>query len=73
MASSAGACATGGSMKRLASLAVLFTAAVQVPALPPQATFRAGVDLVLVPAKSGPQAVSDLMSGQVDFYFGNAS
>jgi tripartite-type tricarboxylate transporter receptor subunit TctC len=34
---------------------------------------RAGVDLVMVPAKSGPQAVSDLMSGQVDFYFGNAS
>jgi len=34
---------------------------------------RAGIDLVMVPAKSGPQAVSDLMSGQVDLYFGNAS
>jgi tripartite-type tricarboxylate transporter receptor subunit TctC len=34
---------------------------------------RAGVDVVMVPARGGPQAVSDLMSGQVDFYFGNAS
>lgn len=34
---------------------------------------RAGVDLVMVPAKSEPQAVSDLMSGLVDLYFGNAS
>jgi len=34
---------------------------------------RAGVDLVMVPAKSGPQAVQDIMAGQVDFYFGNAS
>ena len=34
---------------------------------------RAGVELVMIPAKSGPQAVSDLMSGQVDFYFGNTS
>jgi tripartite-type tricarboxylate transporter receptor subunit TctC len=34
---------------------------------------RAGVDLVMVPAKSEPQAVSDLMSGQVDLYFGNSS
>jgi len=34
---------------------------------------RAGVELVMVPARSGPQAVADLMSGQVDFYFGNAS
>jgi tripartite-type tricarboxylate transporter receptor subunit TctC len=34
---------------------------------------RAGVDVVMVPAKSGPQAVSDLMAGQVDLYFGNAS
>jgi tripartite-type tricarboxylate transporter receptor subunit TctC len=34
---------------------------------------RAGIDLVMVPAKGGPQAVSDLMSGQVDLYFGNAS
>lgn len=34
---------------------------------------RAGVDLVMVPAKSEPQAISDLMSGQVDLYFGNSS
>jgi len=34
---------------------------------------RAGVDVVMIPAKGGPQAVSDVMSGQVDFYFGNAS
>jgi tripartite-type tricarboxylate transporter receptor subunit TctC len=34
---------------------------------------RARVDLVMVPAKGGPQAVSDLMAGQVDLYFGNAS
>jgi len=34
---------------------------------------RAGVDLVMVPAKSGPQAVADLMAGEVDLYFDNAS
>jgi len=34
---------------------------------------RAGVTLVMVPSKGGPQAVSDLMSGQVDLYFGNSS
>jgi tripartite-type tricarboxylate transporter receptor subunit TctC len=34
---------------------------------------RAGVDLVMIPAKGGPQAVSDLLSGQVDLYFGNTS
>jgi tripartite-type tricarboxylate transporter receptor subunit TctC len=34
---------------------------------------RAGIDLIMVPAKSEPQAVSDLISGQVDFYFGNSS
>ena len=34
---------------------------------------RAGVELVMIPAKGGPQAVTDLMAGQVDFYFGNAS
>ena len=33
----------------------------------------AGIDLVFVPAKGGPQAVSDIMSGQVDVYFGNSS
>ena len=32
---------------------------------------RAGIDLVMIPAKGGPQAVSDLMAGQVDLYFGN--
>src|SRR6478752_7571884 len=34
---------------------------------------RAGVNLVMVPSKGGPQAVSDLMSGQVDLYSGNSS
>ena len=34
---------------------------------------RAGVELVMVPSKGGPQAVSELMSGRVDLYFGNAS
>ena len=34
---------------------------------------RAGIELVMIPAKGGPQAVADLMAGQVDFYFGNAS
>jgi tripartite-type tricarboxylate transporter receptor subunit TctC len=34
---------------------------------------KTGIDLVMVPAKSGPQAVSDLMSGQIDVYFGNSS
>ncbi len=34
---------------------------------------RAGVELVMVPAKSEPQAVSDLIAGQVDLYFGNSS
>ena len=34
---------------------------------------RAGINLVMVPAKSEPQAVSDLISGQVDLYFGNSS
>src|SRR5215472_14244253 len=34
---------------------------------------RAGVELVMVPAKGEPQAIADLMSGQVDLYFGNAS
>ena len=33
----------------------------------------AGIDLVHVPAKSGPQAVSDVLSGQVEVYFGNSS
>jgi tripartite-type tricarboxylate transporter receptor subunit TctC len=34
---------------------------------------RAGIDLVMVPAKSEPQAIADLISGQVDLYFGNSS
>lgn len=34
---------------------------------------RAGINLVMVPAKSEPQAISDLVSGQVDLYFGNSS
>ena len=34
---------------------------------------RAGIQLVMVPAKSEPQAVSDLVAGQVDLYFGNSS
>ncbi len=34
---------------------------------------RAGVNLVMVPAKSEPQAISDLVAGQVDLYFGNTS
>jgi tripartite-type tricarboxylate transporter receptor subunit TctC len=34
---------------------------------------RAGVDVVFIPARGGPQSVSDLMSGQVDMYFGTAS
>src|SRR5262249_29406378 len=34
---------------------------------------RAGVEVVGVPARGEPQAIQDLMSGTVDFYFGNAS
>jgi len=34
---------------------------------------RAGISLVMVPAKSEPQAISDLISGQADLYFGNSS
>ena len=34
---------------------------------------RAGIELLMVPAKSEPQAVSDLVSGQVALYFGNSS
>lgn len=32
-----------------------------------------GVDLVMVPARAEPQAISDLMGGVTDVYFGNAS
>lgn len=34
---------------------------------------QAGIDLVMVPQKSEPQAISDLVAGQVDLYFGNSS
>jgi tripartite-type tricarboxylate transporter receptor subunit TctC len=34
---------------------------------------RAGVELVMVPSRGEPQAISDLMAGNLDFYFGNAS
>ena len=34
---------------------------------------RAGVDLAMVSARGEPQAITDLMAGSVDFYFGNAS
>ncbi len=34
---------------------------------------RAGVEMVMVPARGEPQAITDLMAGNVDFYFGNAS
>ena len=34
---------------------------------------RANVSLVMVPQRGEPQAVGDLISGDVDFYFGNAS
>jgi tripartite-type tricarboxylate transporter receptor subunit TctC len=32
-----------------------------------------GVDMVMVPARAEPPAISDLMSGVADLYFGNAS
>ena len=34
---------------------------------------RAGVEVVMVPSRGEPQAISDLMAGNVDFYFGNTS
>jgi tripartite-type tricarboxylate transporter receptor subunit TctC len=34
---------------------------------------RAGVELVMVPSRGEPQAISDLIAGNVNFYFGNAS
>jgi tripartite-type tricarboxylate transporter receptor subunit TctC len=34
---------------------------------------RTGVDVVMVPARSEPQAISDLLGGIADVYFGNAS
>jgi len=40
----------------------------------PVRLFKAtGVELVMVPARAEPQAISDLMSGVTDVYFGNAS
>jgi tripartite-type tricarboxylate transporter receptor subunit TctC len=34
---------------------------------------RAGVDMVMIPATGGPQALSDITAGRVDFLFGNSS
>jgi tripartite-type tricarboxylate transporter receptor subunit TctC len=34
---------------------------------------RAGVQVVMVPSRGEPQAISDLIAGNVDFYFGNTS
>ena len=34
---------------------------------------RAGVEMVMVAGRGEPQVVTDLMSGSIDFYFGNAS
>ncbi len=34
---------------------------------------RTGLELTMVPARGEPQAISDLMAGTVDFYFGNSS
>ena len=34
---------------------------------------RADVEVVMVPSRGEPQAISDLIAGNVDFYFGNAS
>jgi tripartite-type tricarboxylate transporter receptor subunit TctC len=34
---------------------------------------RAGIELQMVPAKSEPQAIADLISGEADLYFGNSS
>lgn len=33
----------------------------------------AGAEVVMVPSRGEPQAISDLMAGNVDFYFGNTS
>lgn len=34
---------------------------------------RAGIELVMVPAKSEPLAIADIIAGQTNFYFGNSS
>jgi len=34
---------------------------------------RTGVEVVMVPSRGEPQAISDLVAGNVDFYFGNTS
>jgi tripartite-type tricarboxylate transporter receptor subunit TctC len=34
---------------------------------------RAGIELVVVPAKSEPLAIADIIAGQTNFYFGNSS
>ncbi len=42
--------------------------------LAPMLLFKqTGVNLVMVPSRSEPQAISDLKAGNVDFYFGNSS
>lgn len=34
---------------------------------------RAGIQLIMVPAKSEPLAIADIIAGQTNFYFGNSS
>ena len=34
---------------------------------------RAGIELIMVPAKSEPLAIADIIAGQTNFYFGNSS
>ena len=34
---------------------------------------RAGAEVVMVPSRGEPQAIADLIAGNVDFYFGNTS
>lgn len=34
---------------------------------------RTGINIVMVPARSEPEAISDLLAGNVDLYFGNSS
>jgi tripartite-type tricarboxylate transporter receptor subunit TctC len=42
--------------------------------LAPMLLFKeTGINLVMVPSRSEPQAISDLKAGNVDFYFGNTS
>jgi tripartite-type tricarboxylate transporter receptor subunit TctC len=42
--------------------------------LAPKLLFKkTGLDVVMVPSRSEPQAITDLKAGNVDFYFGNTS